>query len=436
MEAFWPVVLKLLAVGLLVGANALFVAAEFALVSARSTKLRPAAERGDHLSRIVLEAQKQLNYYLSSCQVGITIASLGLGWIGEPAIAETLIGLFSSLASPWNWLATHAVAVAIAFGIIVLLHVVLGELAPKALAIFKPEPVARMAILPLIAFSRVGAPVIWFLNESANAFLRMLGLTLPEEFERIHSPEELEILVRQSRVHGMLGRQPMKMIERVFDLSRTTVREVMTPRTEIISIGEHQTFADLLNVFQEASHARFPVYRERPENIIGYVAIRDVLKALSQDPHALEKPIRSLVHPMHYVPENKTVSTLFAQMQRDRVPMVAVINEFSDTVGIVTLDGLAEEIVGHLGDEPTEPLYERLTPNTVRVDGQMRVEDANTTLGLKLPEGDEYQTIAGFIFYQLKRVPQPGEIIHCDRVKLTVDQMKGPRIEKVLIQNV
>jgi CBS domain containing-hemolysin-like protein len=434
MEAFWPVVLKFLAVALLVAANALFVAAEFALVSARPTKLRPAAERGDYLSRIALEAQKQINYYLSSCQVGITIASLGLGWIGEPAIAETLIGLFSQLESPWNWLATHTVAVAIAFSLIVLLHVILGELVPKALAILKPEPVARMAILPLIAFSRVGAPVIWLLNEAANAFVKLLGLTLPEEFERIHSPEELEILMRQSRVHGMLGRQPMKMIERVFDLSRTTVREVMTPRTEIISVEESGTFADLFHVFQEASHARFPIYRERPENIIGYVAIRDALKALSRDPHALEKPIQSLVRPILYVPENKTVSTLFAQMQRDRIPMVAVVDEFSDTVGIVTLDGLAEEIVGSLGDELAKPLFQQVDAHTLRVDGQLRVDDANEVLGLKVPEREEYQTIAGFILYQLKRVPQPGESLQGDHWKLTVDQMEGPRIEKVLIQ--
>jgi CBS domain containing-hemolysin-like protein len=226
------------------------------------------------------------------------------------------------------------------------------------------------------------------------------------------------------------------MLHRVIEFTELEAKEVMTPRPEIVSLEEDQTLSDLLDVFKEASHTRFPVYRERPENIVGFVAIKDALKALSEDPRALEKPVKSWMHPILYVPENKTVSTLFAQMQREHVPMVAVVDEYSDAVGIVTLAGLAEEIVGQLEEEQVtrEPLFERIDDHTVRVDGQLRVDEANEELGLKLPERDEYQTIAGFILYQLKRVPQEGEILRHDHIRLRIDKMSGPRIEKVLIQ--
>jgi len=434
MEAFWPVVLKFLAVALLVAANGFFVSVEFALVSLRRTRIEHLAAQGHTSAKLVRQLLQETDKILAAAQLGITMASLALGWIGEMTLVQILRPWLDFLPVAIAGATAHATATVIAFAFITALHIVLGEQAPKIYAIRHPERISFLTARPIIVFERVFRPFIWLLDWASQLALRAAGihrgLTEPG---RLHSLEDLKQQFTEGQKRGLLGRQQEQMLHRVLELTEREVKEVMTPRLEIASLEERQTFADLLNVFREASHARFPVYRDRPENIIGFVAIRDVLKALAEDLHALEKSIQSLMHPIQYVPENKRVSTLFAQMQRDRVPMVAVVNEYSDTVGIVTLDGLAERIVGQLGDELSEPLFERVSAHVARVDGQMRVEDANKALGLKLPEREEYQTIAGFIFYQIQRVPQAGDTVQHDRVKLTVDQMKGPKIEKVLI---
>ena len=229
------IAVRLLAVVGLVAANGFFVAAEFSLVSADGSKLAGMAEKGDRLSRIVQAAQSDLNLYLSSCQIGITLASLGLGWIGEPAIAGTLVSVFDGLPSPFNWVARHSVAVVIAFTAITFLHVVLGEVAPKAIAIFHPEQVARWLAQPLVVFTRMGGPLIWSINESANGLLRILGVRPPTEAERVHTPQEIMRLVRRSRELGKVEDGEQAMISGVFELTRTVAREVMTPRPIRIS---------------------------------------------------------------------------------------------------------------------------------------------------------------------------------------------------------
>ncbi|NIN48701.1 MAG: DUF21 domain-containing protein, partial [Gemmatimonadales bacterium] len=265
----FEVVWRLLAVMLLVGANGFFVAAEFALVSADETRLAAMAAKGDRLARIVRAAQADLNLHLSSCQVGITLASLGLGWIGEPAIAETLIALFSGLPSPFDVIASHAVAVVIAFTCITFLHVVLGELAPKALAIFHPEPVARWTTQPLILFTRIGSPLIFTLNESANALLRIFGVRLPSEAERVHSRSELMLLVQRAREMGKVARDEQAMISGVFELTQTVAREVMTPRPDIVAVPDDVTYEALLETISQSGHSRLPVYRESLDNLVG-----------------------------------------------------------------------------------------------------------------------------------------------------------------------
>ncbi|OGF52726.1 MAG: hypothetical protein A2Z21_08070 [Candidatus Fraserbacteria bacterium RBG_16_55_9] len=436
MDVFWSVLLKLLVVALLVAANGFFVSVEFALVSVRRSRVEHLASQGHTSAKLVGQLLQQTDKILAAAQLGITMASLALGWIGEMTLVELIRPWLGFLPIAVADATAHTIATIIAFAFITALHIVLGEQAPKIYAIRHPEVISFLTVRPILIFERIFRPFIWLLDRASQLALQAAGIRRElTEPGRLHSLEDLKQQFTEGKKRGLLGRQQEEMLHRVLELAEREVKEVMTPRPEIVSLEEHQTFADLLNIFKEASHARFPVYRERPENIVGFVAIRDVLKTISEDLHALKKPIGSLMHPIRYVPENKTVSTLFAQMQRDRIPVIAVVNEYSDTVGIVTLDGLAEEIVGQLGDELAEPLYERVNAQATRVDGQMRVEDANQVLGMKLPERDEYQTIAGFIYYQLKRVPQPGEIIQYDHVKLIVDQMKGPRIEKVLIQN-
>ena len=293
---------RLLAVLVLVAANSFFVAAEFALVSADGTKLAARAEQGDRLSRVVLAAQKELNLYLSSCQIGITLASLGLGWIGEPAIAQTLVAIFQGLPSPLDWVARHSVAVIMAFTVITFLHVVLGEVVPKTLAIFHPEQVARWLVNPLRIFTRMGGPLIWGINESANGLLRVLGVRLPSEGERVHTPQEIMMLVRRSRAMGKVEHDEQAMISGVFELTRTVAREVMTPRPDIVAVPEDVSFDDLITTTGRSGHSRLPVYKENLDNVVGIILVKDLLSRAAAGDVADFK-VSQIMREPYFVPE-------------------------------------------------------------------------------------------------------------------------------------
>lgn len=429
------VLLKLLAVLLLVGANAFFVAAEFALVSARPTKLQPAADEGDRLAKTVLDAQReQLNYYLSSCQVGITLASLGLGWVGEPAIGKTLVEAFGGLGRPWSFLAGHAVGVTIAFSLITLLHVVLGELAPKALAIFKPEPVARAVIWPLIFFSRGFAPVIWVLNETANAFVHLVGLNVPDEFERVHSPEELEMLVRQSRERGMVGHEAVEMIEGVFELRSRVVREVMTPRPDIVAVPVEAGLDDVVSVIRESGHSRIPVYEGTIDRIVGILLVKDLLRYLTTGPRPPEGfGLRAVMREPYFVPDSKSVGDCLREFLERKVHQALVVDEFGGTFGLVTLEDLVEEIVGEIYDEyeVAEPEIRVTGQGEALIDGGAPIDEVNDRFGLSLPT-EHYDTLAGFILGELGQVPQVGDTVTADgNAVFTVEEVEERRVKLV-----
>jgi CBS domain containing-hemolysin-like protein len=325
----------------------------------------------------------------------------------------------------------------LATSIVTFYLLILGEITPKNLGKNNPERMTLFLIVPLWRMAQLVRPLTAFFRAVSDALLRVLPQSL-RSTEQIHvSEDQIRLLIELSEERGLLKESEADMIRRIFTYDDLHVKQVMTPRSEVVSLEENQTPADLVNVFKEASYTRFPVYQERPENIIGFVNIKDVLKAIIEDPHALKRPIRTWMQPILYVPANKTVSALFAQMQREHIPMVAVVEEYSDVVGIVTLKDLAGEIVGRLEDEHAlkeEPLFERVDEQRIRVDGHLRIDEANEELGLRLPERDEYQTIAGFILFTLERVPQEGETLAYNDLLLTVEKMKGPRIEKVLIQ--
>ncbi|MGH7546415.1 MAG: hemolysin family protein [Gemmatimonadota bacterium] len=426
------VLLKLFAVLLLVGANAFFVAAEFALVSARPTKLKPAVDGGDRLSGTVLAAQRDLNYYLSSCQVGITLASLGLGWVGEPAIAETLIEAFGGLGRPWNLLAGHAVGITIAFSMITLLHVVLGELAPKALAIFKPEPVARAVIWPLIFFTRTFAPAIWILNETANAFVHLVGLRVPDEFERVHSPEELEMLVRQSRERGMVGHEAVEMIEGVFELRSRVVREVMTPRPDIVAVPVEADLDEVVRVIQESGHSRIPVYEGTIDRIVGILLVKEVLRYLIG--RASERfDLRALMREPYFVPDSKSVADCLREFREKKVHQALVVDEFGGTFGLVTLEDLVEEIVGEIYDEyeVAEPEIRVTGQGEALIDGGTPIDEVNDRFGLNLPT-EHYDTVAGYILGERGQVPQVGDTVTADgNAVFTVEDVEERRVKLV-----
>ncbi|UCC48678.1 MAG: HlyC/CorC family transporter [Gemmatimonadota bacterium] len=423
--------LKLLAVLLLVGANAFFVAAEFALVSVQDARLAQLVAKGDRLARTVRSAQKDLNLYLSSCQVGITLASLGLGWIGEPAIARSLVTLFSGLPEPLAVVSRHVVAGTIAFILITYLHVVLGEVAPKTAAILHPEHVARWMTRPLILFTRAGAPLIWSINESANLLLRIFGVRLPTEAERVHSPEEIKLLVRRSRELGKVDQDEQAMIYGVFDLTTTIVREVMTPRPDIVAVRTDVTRDDLIQTASRSGFSRLPVYKENLDKVVGIVLVKDLLPLIAVGEEAAFDVSRIMREP-YYVPDTKSVYELLADFRRLKIHMAVVVDEFGGTDGLVTLEDLIEEIVGEIYDEydVARPIFTTSAHGEPLIDGGAPLDEVNERFGLTLPL-DDYDTLGGFILGELGHVPKRGDTVHFAGAELVVEKVVERRVRLV-----
>ena len=426
MGEFGTVGLKILAVVILLVLNGIFVAVEFALVSLRRSRIDQLALEGKPAAKLVQRQMDNTDRVLAAAQLGITMASLGLGWIGEPAIAEQIDKLLPQ-SMPLEVI--HGISFAITFSMITSLHIVLGEQVPKIYSIRNPEIVSMFLVRLMFVFQIIFYPFTWLLDRASQFFLRLVGIRGEmSEPGSLHSLEELRVYFIDVYQKGLLSRQQEEMLHSVIEFTELEAKEVMTPRPELISLEENEKIGDLLYASKDSGHSRFPIYRESHENIVGYLSIRDVINLITEDAEVLDLPVKNYAHPISYVPENKRISALFNEMQRERVPMVAVLNEFSDVEGIVTLNGLAEEIVGQLEDEvgETEPLFERVDRNTIRVEGQLRVDEANDELGLKLPERDEYQTIAGFLLYELQRVPAEGDTLRHAHIRLVVDNMEGP----------
>jgi CBS domain containing-hemolysin-like protein len=428
LEVFW----NLLAVLALVVANGFFVAAEFALVGADDTRLAGRAEKGDKLARAALAAQKELNYYLSSCQVGITLASLGLGWIGEPAIAGSLESIFAGLPSPLDFVARHTVAVAIAFTVITYLHVVFGEVAPKAVAIFHPEQVARWLVRPLVIFTSIGSPLIWFLNASANNFLRLFGVRLSEG-ERGHSRSELMLLVKRAQAMGKVELAEQSMISGVFDLTRTVAREVMTPRPDVVAVPEDITLDELIETIERSGHSRLPVYRESLDKVIGIILGKDLLPLDTRGDDA-EFDVTKVMREPYFVPDTKPVVSLLAEFRRLKIHIAVVVDEFGGTDGIVTLEDLIEEIVGEIYDEHdiARPLFSTSAGGEPLIDGRAPIDEVNDHLDLALPVED-YDTLGGFILGELGQVPEPGDAVEVADVSFVVERVADRRVRLVRV---
>lgn len=412
---------------LLVAANGFFVAAEFALVSTRKSRIQELADQGDRRARFVLTALGDLNLYLSSSQLGITLASLALGWVAESTLATVLIQAFRGLPSPWNVLASHAVAGTLAFVFITFLHIVLGEQAPKTFALTLPEKTSLWAAGPLVLFTRVLKPFIAFLNASSNFTLRRVGLRPMGEAERVHRPEEIELLVAQMFEHGVLAEEPVDMIRGVFDLSETTAEEIMTPRTEMVAVEINTSVDQVADLMVESGHSRFPVFRDNIDHIVGVVLARDVWRAQKrQTTEALGDLVRSLP----YIPQNKSVETLLREMQVERVHMAVVLDEYGGTAGLVTVEDLLEQIVGDIRDEHEQeiPGIEEAEDGLVRLAGSVPVADLNERYSLDLPE-NEYTTVAGYVMGLLGRVAIEGEDIAFPGGRFHVLSMSGRRIK-------
>jgi CBS domain containing-hemolysin-like protein len=424
------ILLRLLFALLLVAANGFFVAAEFALVGARRTRIEALARSGNRRARLAEAAIHRLDHYISGTQLGITLASLGLGWVGESTVAAILIQVFEGLPSPIDLIAAHSVATVIAFALMAFLHIVLGELAPKSLALLFPESVSMWTAGPLIVFSRVMSPFIRLLNGAANVILRTVGLRSPTEMERVHRPEEIEMLLTQSYEHGLLKEEPVEMIRGVFGLSETAAAEVMTPRTDVIALELHTSVEEAATFILEEGHSRYPVFDETIDRVVGIALARDVWRAQTQGIADLSQVMR----PALFVPDTKSLEELLRDMRRERAHMAVVIDEFGGTAGVVTIEDMLEEIVGEISDELDDaaPELAHGPSGEVLVSGGMAIAELNDLLRLHLPNED-YTTVGGFVLGRLGRVARVGDEVRVRGGTLRVLEMDGRRVLRLAL---
>ncbi|MDP3774891.1 MAG: hemolysin family protein [Gemmatimonadales bacterium] len=418
---------------LLVLANAFFVAAEFALVASRRTRIEAMIRRGDTKAKLVRRAIQTLDRYIGATQLGITLASLGLGWVGEPAVAGTIEVLFARLPAPLDAVLTHGVASTIAFAFITFLHIVLGELAPKTLALLHPEDTSRWVAGPLIVFAVATNPFIWLLNGTANAVIRLLGMKTPGEHERVHSPEEIRMLVDQSQRAGKLERDDARLLAGVFEFSEKNARAVMTPRTEIVAIPVDETPAQAADRIAAAGRSRYPVFRASLDDIAGIVHAKDILAAIRSagEPASLE----SLLRPAHFVPGSREVEDVLADMKLLKTHLVIVLDEYGGTAGLVTMEDLLEEIVGPIEDEYDRPRRAAApaAAGSTTFAGDAALTDVSERGGVRL-ESDDYSTLGGYLFGALGRLPKVGDRIEVEGGVFEVTTMDGRRVAEAKLQ--
>ncbi len=429
---------RLAAVAFLIAANGFFVTLEFALVAARRTRLETLAREGKSVARLVLRMMDQTDLYIAAAQFGVTLASLALGWVGESTVNAIVFPLVDLVISPtFSPVVSHVLSTVLSFAFITFLHLVLGEQVPKIITIREPETVSLLVARPMEVFTFVFRPFIWLLDRATALILRALGFGEAAEHRRAFSLEELKLLVEESEEHGLIEEHEGEILSRVFEFSDRDVREAMIPRTEIIGVPKTATVEDLLRIFKEHRHARFPVYEENLDNIVGIVNIKDVLALLAEDPEVRHKRLTDLgiIRPAYAVPETKPIGELFHELREQQIQMAIVIDEYGGTAGLVTTEELAEEILGRITDEwvNEEPDIKETEPNVFEVNAHVRVDEINEELGLNIPENDLYETVAGFILYELGRIPTEGETLQWNGMEFQVLQMKGPKIERVKI---
>ncbi len=430
-------ILQLLAVAVLLFLNGFFVSVEFAYVTVPRPRIDQLTAKGNANAALVQHLLADTDRVLAASQIGITMASLGIGWVGESAANNLIRFMFQALFHiDFDGTIFHGIGLVFAFALITLLHVVIGEQVPKTVAIRAADHFALVSARIVAAIDFALRPCVVLLDNATGAVLQLLGVKSLGAHHVIYSVDELKQLVAETQQSGELEPREKEMLHNVFEFEDKLVREVMIPRPEIAAVAEDTTIADFLQTFRDASHARFPIYAGTIDNITGLIVIKDVLRAIAtQGAPALDQPVRTLARPAIFVPESKRIGHLFTEMQAQKIQLAIVIDEFGGTAGMAPLEELLEEIVGRLSDELTHepPQMQTIDERTTQIDAQLRVEEVNEQLHLHLPEGADYETIAGLVLYVLRHIPTEGEYVQMDDMRLTITRMAGPKIEKILI---
>ena len=415
--------LELLGVALLILLNGFFVAAEYSLVTVRRTRLKELADEGNRPARAVVKITSDPAHFIAAMQLGVTLTSLAIGAIGEAVLSE-LFGVY---------LGTF-VALLLAFLIITFMHVVVGELVPKGLALSYSERIALGVSVPVRAFFFVFAPLIWVLQRSSEAAQRAIGID-PSKIEgEVHSEAELKMLLEMSTEHGEIEQGEREMLYKVFDFADKEASDVMVPRPDVVGISIEMAPGEALRAVLESPYTRYPVYGESLDEIVGILHVRDLVSAL-HDSTIAEVELAALLRPAYVVPETKDLAALLAEFRRTNQHMSVVVDEYGSTVGVVTLEDLLEEIVGEIEDEfdlPDESV-ERVDETTVRIDGTFPIDDFNEEFGTTL-EHEDYHTVAGFVFDLIGRAAEPGDEVRTDGLRIAVLEVEGSRIQRLEVE--
>jgi CBS domain containing-hemolysin-like protein len=412
--------------------NGFFVGAEFALIAARRTKIESLAEEGAATANAALRSIKELTLTLAGAQLGITMCSLGLGFVAEPAIADLLESGLSSFGEIPETL-LHTISLVVALTIVTFFHMVIGEMAPKNVAIAEPEKSALWVALPFRAFVLVFKPVLYVLNGLANAGCRALGVEPQEERISIASAEEIQAMVKESAQEGVIEEYEQRLLSGAAAFGARDAASAMIPRTEIVALPSTSTPAELEGVIVASGHSRIPVYGENIDQMLGFFHAKDLLKMSGVRRH---RPLgRRWIRPMLVVPESLTLHPLLLSMRRERKHFALVVDEHGGTAGVVTMEDLLEELVGEIRDEhdADELGIEPLGSDRHMIPGTLRIDEISDYLGIDLPEGD-YETVAGFVMERLGRVPNPQDSVEDDGWRLTVAEMHRRRIIRLLAE--
>jgi CBS domain containing-hemolysin-like protein len=430
MSSATAITIKLLAVMLLVAANGFFVAAEFALVGVRSSRIETLATQGSRSAKLLMRLLQNLNAYLSACQLGITLASLALGWIGEPAIARLLEGPLAGLSDTWR----HGIAFAVAFSIITSLHIVLGEQAPKLMGLALAEKVALAVALPMQLFYRVFSLPIRALDWASARTVKLVGINATGEHGSTYTEDELRRLVDISRESGHLRAEERRLIHRVFEFSDTVVREAMVPRTEMAAIPNTCSLEEITKAFEQHRYSRLPVYRESFDDVCGFIHSKDVMPYLL---HPEKFKLEDVLQPPLYVVDTARLEHVLRQMQKAKMHFGFVVDEHGGLEGIITLEDLLEEIVGEISDEHDEEVNEQIMQideKTFHLAGGLAVRDLNRRLKLSVPESESYTTIGGFLMTEAGHVLKPGEVVQHDGLVFKIERVEKRRVMRVKLE--
>ncbi|MDR9797503.1 hemolysin family protein [Aeribacillus pallidus] len=429
-------IFNLFMVAVLIGFTAFFVASEFAIVKVRSSRIDQLISEGNKNAVVAKKIISNLDEYLSACQLGITITALGLGWLGEPTVEHLLHPVFEKMDfSPY---VSNILSFGIAFAAITFLHVVIGELAPKTVAIQKAEAITLLTARPLVLFYKIMYPFIWALNGSARGIIRLFGLKPASEHELAHSEEELRLILSESYKSGEINQTEYKYVNNIFTFDDRIAKEIMVPRTEIVALDKNKTIKENLEIVKKEKFTRYPVIDGDKDHVIGLINIKEVFTEISSyDSLNTEKSIDDFVRPIIQVIESIPIHDLLLKMQKERIHMAILYDEYGGTSGLVTVEDILEEIVGEIQDEFDEdkkPIIQQINHDRALVDGRILISEINDWLGLKIEETD-VDTLGGWMLTERYDIKQ-GESIEFGPYTFHVVEMAGNHIKTIEITKI